>query len=108
MNGYVNRNTPGDLMFDKRGRLVSLQTGFFRVYVYKCDVYEATCFKPKTFRLKAASLFGSLSAANTDFQATNSANNSVDVYSWPRFKYKYSYSRGLKASYGVQGIAQVP
>jgi hypothetical protein len=108
MNGYVNRNTPGDLMFDKRGRLVSLQTGFFKVYVYKCDVYEATCFKPKAFRLKAASLFGSLNAANTDFQATDYANDSVDVYSWPRLEYKYSYSRGLNASYGVQGIAQVP
>jgi hypothetical protein len=108
MNGYVNQNTPGDLMFDNRGRLVSLQTRFLKVYVYQCDVYEATCFKPKTYRLKAGSLFGSLNAANTDFQATDYANDSVDVYTYPHFTYEYSYSGGLKASYGVQGIAQVP
>lgn len=108
MSGYVNQNTPGDLMFDNRGRLVSLETQRFKVYVYQCDVYEAICFKPKTHRLKARSLFGSLNAANTNFQATDYANNAVDVYSYPHFKYEYSYSRGLKASYGVQGIAQVP
>jgi hypothetical protein len=108
MSGYANQNTPGDLMFDKRGRLVSLQTLFNHVYVYQCDASEAICFKPKTFTLKASSLFGSLNAAGTDFQATDYADDSVDVYSYPKLKYKYSYSNGLSPSYSVQGIAQMP
>jgi hypothetical protein len=108
MNGYANQNTPGDLMFDDRGELVSLQTRFTHVYVYNCDVYEAICFKPKTHTLQASSLFGSLNAANTDLQVTDYANDSVDVYSYPSLKYKYSYSNGLMPTYSVQGIAQVP
>ena len=108
MSGYVNQNTPGDLMFDRRGRLVSVQTRFLNIYIYQCDPYEAICFKPKTVKLKAASLFGSLNAANTDFQVTDYANDSVDVYSYPKLKYKYSYSNGLSSNSSVQGIAQVP
>lgn len=108
MSGYVNQNTPGDLMFDKRGRLVSLQTRFTHVYIYDCDAYEAYCFKPKVKNLQAASLFGSLNASNTEFQVTDYANDSVDVYSYPKLKYKYSYSNGLSSNSSVQGIAVSP
>ena len=107
VSGYVNQNTPGDLMFDKRGRLVSLQTRFTNVYIYQCDASEAICFKPKIRKLRAASLFGSLNAANTDLQVTDYANDSVDVYSYPNLKYKYSYSNGLTSNSSVQGIAQL-
>lgn len=107
MSGYVNQNTPGDLMFDKRGRLVSLQTRFTHLYIYSCDPDEATCFKPRTVSLNAASLFGSLNAAGTELQVTDYANDSVDVYSYPHLKYKYSYSNGLSPHDSVQGIARV-
>jgi hypothetical protein len=34
------------------------------------------------------------------------ANDSVDVYRYPSFKYEYSYDRGLRGGYSVEGIVQ--
>jgi hypothetical protein len=108
ITGYANPNTPGDLEFDNAGKLVSLQTEFAKVYIYSCDAAEASCKHTRTAALKASALFGALNAKNTDFEATDYEADSIDVYSYPAFKYEYSYSSGLKPSYSVQGIAQVP
>jgi hypothetical protein len=107
VTGYVNQNTPGDLIFDKSGTLLSLQSLFDHVYIYRCDAATATCTNTRTVKLKYGSLFGALNAKNTVFQAADYPNNSVSVYAYPEFKYEYSYNRGLMQGYSVQGIAVV-
>lgn len=106
VTGYVNQNTPGALSFDKHNTLVSLQSRFLNVYVYRCDAGAAACTNTQTFSLRAASIAGALNAKETDYQVTDYANDSVDVYAYPSFKYEYSYNNGLMANYSVQGIAQ--
>lgn len=106
VTGYVNQNTPGGLLFDRQDRLISVQTLFTHVYTYRCSAAKATCRNTAIFSLQAASLFGALNARNTNFQATDYANDSVDVYAYPGFTYEYSYNRGLLPGYSVQGIAQ--
>jgi hypothetical protein len=104
-SGYVNQNTPGDLSFDKRGTLVSLQSLFTHVYLYKCDATTASCTNTRIVQLKGGSLFGALDAKNTIFAATDYKGDAVDVYTYPGFKYKYSYDQGLLQGYSAQGIA---
>jgi hypothetical protein len=106
VTGYVNQNTPGGLSFDKDNTLVSIQSRFLNVYVYRCQAATASCTNTQTFTLKAASVFGALNAKNTNYQATDYANDSVDVYAYPSFKYLYSYSNGLMSTYSLEGIAQ--
>jgi hypothetical protein len=106
VSGYVNQNTPGGLTFDQHDTLVSIQSRFNHVYVYRCDAASASCVNTKTVSLQAASIFGALNAKNTDYQATDYANDSVDVYAYPSFKYRYSYNAGLLSTYSVEGIAQ--
>jgi hypothetical protein len=106
VSGYVNNNTPGGLLFDNNGNLVSVQTRFFHVYVYQCNAASASCTNTATFTLKGGSLFGALNAANTDIQVTDYPNTSVDVYTYPGFTYEYSYDRGLLQNYGIEGITQ--
>ena len=108
VSGYVNQSTPGDLTFDKKGTLLSLQTLFPHVFIYRCSAATASCTNTKTVTLHAGSLFGALNASNTDYQATDYEGNAVDVYSYPSFRFKYTYNRGLKQGYSSQGIAQTP
>jgi hypothetical protein len=106
VSGYVNQNTPGDLMFDRNGTLVSLQTRFSHVYTYRCNAATAACTNTGTFDLRAGSLFGALNRRNTNFQVSDYVNHSVDVYAYPSFAYQYSYSRGLLPNDAVEGIVQ--
>lgn len=108
VSGYVNTNTPGDLSFDNTGNLISVQTLFAHVFVYRCSETKATCTNTRTVTLRSGALFGSLNASNRDFQVSDYANNKVDVYSYPAFAFLYSYNRGLKEGYSTQGIAQKP
>ena len=108
VKGYVNPNTPGDLEFDAAGRLLSLQTLFTHLYVYHCVASAATCKNTRIVNLHGGTLFGTLNAKNTDYQAADYSANAVDVYAYPSFKYEYSYSNGLMSGYSVQGIAQAP
>ena len=106
VTGYVNQNTPGDLMFDNSDTLVSIQTLFTHAYVYRCSAAAATCTNLRTVSLRGGSLFGALNAKNTDMQITDYANGAVDVYAYPSLKYEYSYNEGFQPGYSVQGIAQ--
>jgi hypothetical protein len=108
VSGYVNSSTPGDLSFDRRGNMLSLQTLFPHVFVYRCNLTTTTCTNTKTVTLRAGALFGALNASNSDFQVSDYPNNKVDVYSYPAFTFEYSYNRGFKQNYSVQGIAQMP
>ncbi len=105
-SGYVNANTPGDLIFDKNDTLVSIQTRFNHAYVYHCNAATAACTNTATFTLHGGSLFGALNARNTNLQTTNYENGAVDVYAYPSFTYEYSYGRGFMPNYTVQGIVQ--
>ncbi len=106
VSGYANQNTPGDLLFDRHDRLVSVQTLFSHVYTYRCDASKAACANTGIFALKGGSLFGALNAKNTNLQVTDYKNGSVDVYAYPSFAYEYSYSRGFMPNYSVEGIVQ--
>jgi hypothetical protein len=106
VSGYVNQNTPGDLIFDKSDTLVSIQTRFTHAYVYTCSASKARCANTRTIGLKSGSVFGSLNARNTDIQITDYTNRAVDVYAYPSFAYQYSYSKGLMPGYSVEGIVQ--
>lgn len=106
VGGYVNQNTPGDLEFDKHGNLISLQSLFTHVYLYRCDATTASCTNTRVVNLKGGSLFGSLNARNTDYQVTGYESDEVDVYAYPSFEYKYSYNNGLRGDYSVQAIVQ--
>lgn len=88
--------------------MISLQTLFSHVYVYRCNAETATCTNTKTISLRSAALYGPLNAANTDFQVSDYPNNAVDVYSYPGFTFKYTYNRGLRQNYSTQGLAQTP
>ncbi|MBV8066967.1 MAG: hypothetical protein JO113_03240, partial [Candidatus Eremiobacteraeota bacterium] len=87
---------------------ISLQTLFSHVYLYQCDAATAECNNTKTITLHSGSLYGSLNATNTDYQATDYRGDSVDVYAYPSFAYEYSYSRGLTKNASAQGLAQTP
>jgi hypothetical protein len=105
-SGYVNANTPGDLIFDKNDTLVSIQTRFSHAYVYHCNAATAACTNAAIFTLHGTSLFGALDARNTNVQITDYGDGAVDVYAYPSFTYEYSYSRGFMPNYSVQGIVQ--
>ena len=105
-SGYVNANTPGDLIFDKNDTLVSVQTRFTHAYVYHCNAATAACTNSATFSLHGGSLFGALNARNTNVQISDYENGAVDVYAYPSFTYEYSYSRGFMPNYSVEGIVQ--
>jgi hypothetical protein len=70
----------------KNGTLLSLQTFFPDVYVYRCNAGTASCTNTKT-TLRDGSLYGGLNAANTDYQTTNYEGNAVEVYSYPSFTF---------------------
>jgi hypothetical protein len=106
VSGYVNANTPGDLIFDKNDTLVSIQTLFTHAYVYACNAAKARCANMRIVNLKSRSLFGSLNKRNTNIQITDYANGAVDVYAYPSFAYLYSYSKGFMPGYSVEGIVQ--
>ena len=106
VNGYVNQNTPGGLIFDRHGTLISVQSRFTKVYVYRCNAGTASCINEGILPLHGATIFGTLNSKNTQFQATDYANASVDVYAYPSFRYKYSYNNGLKQGDSVEGIVE--
>ncbi len=106
VNGYDNQNTPGGLLFDRRNTLISVQTRFTHVYVYHCNAGTASCINAEILSLHGPTVFGTLNAKNTAFQATDYANDSVDVYAYPSFRYKYSYSNGLNQGDSVEGIVE--
>ena len=106
VSGYVNQNTPGDLIFDRNDTLVSIQTLFTHAYVYRCNAKTASCTNTATHDLHGGSLYGSLNARNTNLQISDYSNGAVDVYAYPSFVYEYSYSRGFMPNYSVQGIVQ--
>jgi hypothetical protein len=108
MSGYDGTAVPGDLSFDQHNRLISLDTEFLQVHTFKCAVRLAHCIKTGDVALHGKPFFGALNAANSNFQVTNSADNSIDVYAYPGFAYEYSYDRGLRAGYHPEGIAQTP
>lgn len=106
VTGYVNQSTPGDLIFDQAGTLVSVQTQFTHAYFYRCSAAKASCANFKTVSLHGGSLYGALNAKNTDMQVTDYAGGAVDVYAYPSMKYEYSYDAGFIAGDSVQGIVQ--
>ena len=71
VSGYVNQNTPGDLIFDKNDTLVSIQTQFTHAYVYRCNAKAASCTNIATFDLQGGSLYGALNPSNTNIQVTD-------------------------------------
>jgi hypothetical protein len=106
VTGYANQNTPGGLAFDRRDALVSVQTLFAHVYTYRCNASKAACINTGVFALQGGSLFGAFNAKNTNFQVTDYAHGSVDVYGYPSFAYQYSYNQGFMPNYSVVGIVQ--
>lgn len=106
VSGYVNPNTPGGLIFDLHDNLISIETIFPDAFLYSCNAATASCINTSTIALHAGSAFGSLNAKNTDIQITDYANDAVDVYTYPNFKYKYSYDNGLISTDSVEGIVQ--
>ncbi|MGB8518934.1 MAG: hypothetical protein WCD38_02075 [Candidatus Tumulicola sp.] len=106
VSGYVNQNTPGDLIFDKNDTLVSIQTLFTHAYIYRCSAKTASCSNIATFNLHGGSLYGALNPSNTNIQVTDYSKSAVDVYAYPSFAYEYSYSDGFMPGYSVQGIVQ--
>jgi hypothetical protein len=108
MSGYDGTVVPGDLSFDRHSRLISLDSEFLQVHTFKCAVNSAICSKTGDATLHGKPFFGALDAANSDFQVTNLADDSIDVYAYPGFAYEYSYDRGLRAGYHPEGITQTP
>ena len=101
------RTRRDNIKFDKRGNLISLQSLFSHVYLYRCNASTASCTNTRVVNLKDSSgSFGSLNAKNTDYQVTGYASDEMDVYAYPWFEYKYSYNNGLRGDYSVQGIVQ--
>ena len=108
MSGYDGTVVPGNISFDQLGTLISLDSEFTQVHTFKCVVRTATCTKKGDVTLHGKVFFGALNAANTNFQVTNLADDSIDVYAYPGFAYEYSYDRGLRSGYIPEGIAQTP
>ena len=106
VSGYANPNAPGGLIFDRHDNLISVETIFPFAFLYSCNASTASCINANTIQLHAGSAFGSLNARNTDIQITDYSNDAVDVYTYPSFRYKYSYDNGLMSTSSVEGIAQ--
>jgi len=107
VSGYIESDTPGDIMFDNTGDLVTVDSHFGQAYRFKCQLVYFACTQLVKINLHGASNFGALNGANSDIQVTDFQNSSVDVYSYPNFRYEYSYDAGFNGD-AVEGIAQVP
>ena len=104
VSGYVNSATPGGIVFDTHGSLISVDSTVLRTYT--CKAKTATCTSTGSFPLKGKSRFGALNRSNLDFQVTDQDHGSVDVYAYPGFSYQYSYNRGPNGGLNPTGITQ--
>ena len=107
VTGYIESPSPGDIMFDNAGYLVTIDSHFGQAYRFKCQLGYFACTQLMKIDLHGASNFGALNGIDSDIQVTDFTYSSVDVYSYPNFQYEYSYDAGFNGD-AVEGIAQVP
>lgn len=95
---------PGEILFDNHDNLVVIEYRTPKAYTFSCDAQRAKCTQTGEFTLKDTAQYGALNNLNTDVQIVNYDTNAIDVYSYPSFKFEYSYDRG---SNGPSGITQI-
>lgn len=104
VSGYINTPVPGNVLFDKKGGLISV--AFATAFTYSCSARAAACTNTGAIGLQGNSNFAALNATNTAIQVTDAMHTSVDVYAYPSFTYAYSYDSGLLDNAAVEGITQ--
>jgi hypothetical protein len=109
--GYQNTSF-GGLDFDRSGNLVSIDetaNNVGQVWVYHgCNPGCELVGGP--FPLNGESVYGHLNAKGNRLAVADIAYGQVDIYSYSptSVKYLYSFTKGLRASYEVQGVAYDP
>ena len=102
----------GGLDIDRSGNLVSIDetaNGVGQVWVYKgCN--PACTLVGGPFPLNGESVYGHLNAKGDRLAVADVAYGQVDSYSYlpTAVKYLYSFSKGMRASYEVQGVVYNP
>ena len=108
LTGYTTGFTPGGILFDAAGTLVTVVSHSGAARTFTCSITNLMCTVTGSFALLGRSEFGALNSANTEIQITDTASDAVDVFAYPSFIYEYSYSAGLLAGYSPEGITQAP
>jgi hypothetical protein len=98
---------PGDRHFDDHGTLVAVEYDAPAIYTFACDTRQLKCSQLGKFTVKGTPQYGALNAANTDIQVRDYESQSVDVYGYPSFTYKYTYAKGPSGHLQPSGITQI-
>lgn len=110
-SGFANTSF-GGLDIDQSGNLVSIDetaNGIGQIWVYRgCN--PACTLVGGPFPMNGESVYGHLNAKGNRLAVADIAYGQVDIYSYSptAVKYRYSFDKGLRASYEVQGIAYDP
>lgn len=109
--GFQNTSF-GGLDLDPSGNFVSIDetaNGVGQIWVYKgCN--PACTLVGGPFPMNGESVYGHLNAKGNRLAIANGAYGQIDIYSYSptSIKYLYSFERGLRASYEVDGAAYDP
>jgi hypothetical protein len=102
----------GGLIMDTSGNLVSIDetaNGVGQIWVYKgCN--PACTLVGGPFPMNGESVYGHLNAKGDRLAIADVVYGQVDIYSYSptSVKYLYSFNKGMRASYEVQGVAYNP
>ena len=111
MPGYLLKATeigtdyPGGVLVDKSNNLL-----FIDQTTSSINIYAPPYARPPTAKisLQGAAEYCALNPAQSLIYCMDSAYNSVDVYTYPKGNYLYSFTNGLEGSQGPVGIAIQP
>ena len=110
MPGTVLRATitpdfPGGVLIDRSNNLLFIDQSASDILIY-APPYDAPA--SATIVLKAPAVYCALNALQTRIYCLDYSNGSVDVYTYPKGAYAYSYTNGIEASKDPIGIALAP
>jgi hypothetical protein len=96
---------PGGVIIDKAGNLLLIDQITATIAIF-APPYKAAPFKK--IQMKGAAWYCALDSRATQLDCLDYNYAAVDVYSYPKGKYVYSYDNGIEGSQGPVGIAVQP
>lgn len=105
LKATITPDFPGGILIDRSNNLLFIDQSASDILTY-APPYNTPPFS--TIALKAAAVYCALNTPQTRIYCLDYSNGSVDVYTYPKGTYAYSYTNGIEASKDPIGIAVAP